>query len=411
MIAVVWRGFAFSSLLLFACSHPAAMRAASPPVRPQVGPAAPPEPPVRVAAAPARVVEAPPFEIESVLAAIEQYGVQRLESTRRALYVEHAAGRSLCLHDTGSAPRCFRWPDAYPAPFHIERWNDGDATDVWFDEADVSNVSRVSAAGEGLSVRLERFDRGRRDLDSLLPPSRRAGVRVKLGRKPKPRTGAPTEPTRDPAAEALVEALRSVQPEVGDIMVHVLARGVERISLTYRVAGGATEAGWFCLHADDAPRVCRSAFVQDFAPLRPQPEGWLFLGRSYDVHGETDSLLWLERKNGELAMAALQVGELRGSGEKCAHGRGDCVNVEGTRTAFALLSPTCVMIGETTRWSATHVRMPDRWDDETALAVPAGFEPAPGTYVPSTQGWQRAPCQARGPDMRQASLLSRLVGE
>jgi hypothetical protein len=397
MIAVVWRSLAFSSLLLLACSHPAAMKAASPSVPPRVALAAPPEPPVRVAAveAPVRVAEAPPFDVERVLAAIEQYNVRRLESARHALYVEHAAGRSLCLYESDTAPRCFRWPDAYRTPFHIERWNEDDATDMWFDEADTSSVLRVSSAGEGLSVRRERFDRDPRDLSYLLPPSQRPGVRLKLRGKPRPLAGAPTEPTRDAAAEALVEALRSVQPELSDIMVHVVPRGAERISLTYNNAGGATEAGWFCLHAADAPRVCRSALVQDFAVLRPQPEGWLFLARSYDVRGETASLLWLERRNGELAIAALKVGEMQGDGEPCANDRSYCVKVEATRTAFELLSPTCVKIGETTRWGATHARMPDRWDHETALPVPAGFEPTPGTYVPSTQGWLRGPCQAQ----------------
>jgi hypothetical protein len=389
------------------------MKAAPPSVPAQVAPAAPPEPPVQLAAVekPARVAEAPPFDVERVLAAIEEHGVRRLESARHALYVEHAAGRSLCLYEPAGAPRCFCWPDAYRAPFHIERWNEDDTTELWFDEADTSGVLRVSTTGRGLSVRRGRIERGPRDLSHLLPPSQRPRALPRLSRWKKPLAGAPTEPTRDPAAEALVEALRSVQPELGDIMVHVVPRGGERISLTYKVASGATEDGWFCLHADDAPRVCRSAFVQDFAVLRPQPEGWLFLGRSYGVRAETDSLLWLERRNGELAIATLQVGEMRGRGESCPRDRGYCVSAEATRTAFALLSPTCVMIGETTRWSATHVRMPDRWDDETALAVPAGFEPAPGTYVPSTQGWLRAPCRAPGSDLRQAALLSRLVGE
>jgi hypothetical protein len=160
-IAVIWRSLASSLLLLLACAHPATMKAAPPSVPAQVAPAAPPEPPVQLAAVekPARVAEAPPFDVERVLAAIEEHGVRRLESARHALYVEHAAGRSLCLYEPAGAPRCFCWPDAYRAPFHIERWNEDDTTELWFDEADTSGVLRVSTTGRGLSVRRERIER------------------------------------------------------------------------------------------------------------------------------------------------------------------------------------------------------------------------------------------------------------
>ena len=386
--------------------------------------APPPEAPVVSAsvAVPAKVEVAPPSEARTTDGLMNLFDAERVGyavGSSDSFYVE-TDKRWLCLRvRDGAVPRCWRWPTALSRVTDVELQNDPngvvqglhvEAEDMAFDLDATWSASDVPS----LTVKKARpiapgF--GRRAVGD--PPFELPGFPA---RKLVP-SQASARPPGDPPLESMslvadedahaLTLARAIGAS-GPLMLGAAERGGSSL-LSITISNkppfplDGSEHTWTCQRLVGAPRFCAEtqlASFEAFHPDRSLPGGWLVLvtqsdpGRHATVWSE---LVWVTVHEGSLTTAGLPIGSQAGVGSHCDHYDSYCVSFEGILTPFDLLSPTCVRLGRTTLWTALHVRVPDLWLDKTRKLAPRTFDPAPGTYHATPDGWAVMPCSADKP--------------
>jgi hypothetical protein len=228
----------------------------------------------------------------------------------------------------------------------------------------------------------------------------------------RPRLAATTDAT--PLEIARAFAVARARTHNQDLLISSVERGgASVVSIGEGDSGNYFEM-WTCLRGPGASRACGSTALSDFEPLdsgAPVPGGWLLLSYEPAYRSGSSEIVWLTARDGRLATATLDVGRTDAIGEGCEHLPGYCVDMVGNWTRWKIVSTTCVRIGPTVRWRAIHVRAQHRWVNEKLLPParpePApsdadtdwdshedgpGVAPAPGTYRPVMDHWERADC-------------------
>ena len=113
--------------------------------------------------------------------------------------------------------------------------------------------------------------------------------------------------------------------------------------------------------ADDRPLVAAAGWVFGRVVVGPGEEvSGAFWGRS-----GSDCLLSVGVIDGGLAITGVVLSELHGAGGACQGEDSYCVFVDVVPRDVVVGAEGCVEIVTRPRWSALHVRMSDRWEDET----------------------------------------------
>ena len=125
-------------------------------------------------------------------------------------------------------------------------------------------------------------------------------------------------------------------------------------------------------------------------------EGWLVVaGRTGGSPRDATRLLVSVLREGDgVLVDALELGGVSGDGEECEGYEGYCVYVRGVAHRARLLSSDCVERGPAQGWAATHVRIGDRWVDETLEPTPRCVD----RFALRNGRFERAQCGADSSD-------------
>ena len=192
-------------------------------------------------------------------------------------------------------------------------------------------------------------------LDYMRPPSRRSrgpDVRRPPGRSTR---GAPLSSA---AALRVAEVYRR-HPDLE--LSGVVLDGTHHALLVTEELGLARLGVLICVAASGVVDCAPTDLDLVEGGLATSSPGWRVVARNVDG---ARSLVALTRVEGGLVVDALQLGGVDAEGYPCEERPGRCVGVRGTHRDARLLSATCVELGPATQWSATHVRIGDRWVDE-----------------------------------------------
>ncbi len=223
---------------------------------------------------------------------------------------------------------------------------------------------------------------------ALVPPSqRRRSRRVRARASRRTRPGAVlTTPT--------VQRIAAVLAAHDTFALRGFALDTTHRLLLVTFADLEIEGMLVCVSDSDRPTLeCVNSPIDSIASVAPTPDGgWLVVGEtSWGNQRDLGRLLVSLLVTDEgLVSSGLTLGGMAGNGESCEGHPGYCVWVEAAAHEARLLSPTCIGWRSGSAWTATHVRVGDRWIDENVTpAVPncsAHFEVSGGRFSPSTCG-------------------------
>ncbi|MBW2463044.1 MAG: hypothetical protein JRH11_15445 [Deltaproteobacteria bacterium] len=94
-------------------------------------------------------------------------------------------------------------------------------------------------------------------------------------------------------------------------------------------------------------------------------DGWLVVGGVSDGGRESTRMLGIVRDGEPLQVAHHELGGIGADGEFCEDYDSYCVTVYGRIVVPTLVDDQCLEIRQGPRWSVLHVRVGDRWVDET----------------------------------------------
>jgi hypothetical protein len=335
------------------------------------------------AAAPAPPAWAAPHE--ALMTALDAARVRAIQGSRQAFYFEDDR-RWLCLAGTRGA-RCYLWPERAPRVLGVE--GDAERPTLRVDRGRIELRPRQG----GRVLGIMRVAPVAAEESYTQPPSRRP----REERAPRAsRRGLPAElkPVEDERAARVASAVAGCATDGELTMASSEQAGASLISIAELEESGETTRAWTCQRAAGVRR-CAETRLSAFRPLAPPaPDGWLLLASHFGHRWSSLELAWVSARGPELAVATLDVGGADGQGEACTFAPGYCVFMEGRWTPFEVLAPGCVRIASSILWSATHVRMGDRWLRESRHPAPAEFRPAAGTYRPDPDRgvWIQAAC-------------------
>jgi hypothetical protein len=355
--------------------------------------------------------------LDEFVGLLDARGVTFIKGRGNALFLE-AKQRWLCLRREKDGIHCYPWPAGAPRPYVDLDWNDDRETRL---EAFIPGQRfemRVLPTRTGdpmLSISavkcMTEFS------DARMPPSRRPKPHRKRCDRTVLPAGTRLLSVKDELPLAIARAFAEL-PTLTNLDV-VAVTSVEHDGSSLVSIGETSEAegdSWTCQRSPGLKRSCRETQLSAFDAINPAstlPQGWLLDVNTSQGRGGSSSLVWVSNLDGRLTTAALAVGGTAAYGGACDRLPGYCVDITGHWTPWEMLSPTCVKIGPTVRWHATHVRAQERWINEEILPPPKrreavaddlgdndddelGEAPAPGTYRPSSNGWQQLDCGPGG---------------
>lgn len=336
-------------------------------------------------------------------------------------HVEYAVGRGALYFETDVAwlcglragrPRCFAWPRDLPRITRLHGWDSEGTTHMtaWAGDVmlDLESVAKVAGPLRITTARCVAED----DWNAHTKPPSRRGKAPTTCAAPKSGTEIPESAAPGPPRLARAFARLQTSAEEQIVLGSAEHQGSSLFSLGSEgeLADGRA---WTCHRPAGQPRLCGSTRLADLRAIKPEatlPEGWLVISSVGSGRQEESHLVWVAPSGGKLTCATLTVGGVDGYGEDCEAffpddkhpPAGYCVLVAGSFTPFELISPLCVRVEPTIRWSAVHVRAKDRWVGERILKPQRGRggvdgvglprPPNPGTYRPDAKGWRQAAC-------------------
>lgn len=123
---------------------------------------------------------------------------------------------------------------------------------------------------------------------------------------------------------------------------------------------------------------CTGTELESLVRLVSHPSEAVWLVTAETSHGnsrDNERLLVLVRREGDtIATETLSLGGVSGDGEACPDVDSYCVWLEGVGHSARIVEPGCVERVSGVAWSAVHVRVGDRWRDETRRERPACAE-------------------------------------
>ena len=342
---------------------------------------------------------------------LDAQGVSFIQGSGPALYLEAGAGRWLCIKREATGLHCHAWPAEAPRLTGIVNGYADDQTSLYGSTTDANLELRVDSTTDTVSVGKITCKVGYQPLDFNLPPSRSPKRRPLRCDRSLDGTKLAVADAELPRTVATAFTGLPDQPEgSGAAVTSVEHQGHGVVSVGEESDSGWDQERWTCLRFPGSKRVCGKTQYSSFHAIQPEstlPGAWLLRVEGAAGRGGVVELVWATARDGKLATAALDIGGTAGYGEGCRGLPGYCVDVSGAWVDWKILSPSCVQIGRTVLWKATHVRKQHRWIHERIL--PARRKPAaddddndaytkplePGTYRPGPDGWQRFDCDGK----------------
>jgi hypothetical protein len=355
--------------------------------------------------------------LDEFVGLLDVRGVTFIEGSGNTLFLE-AKQRWLCLRREKDGIHCYPWPEGAPRPYFYLDWRDDRETrlDAFIpDQRFAMRILPTRTGDPSLSIGAAKCMTECED--ARIPPSRRPKPHRKRCDRTVLPAGTRLLSVKDELPLAIARAFAEL-PTSTDLDV-VAVTSVEHDGSSLVSIGETFEAegdSWTCQRSPGLKRSCRQTQLSNFRAINPAstlPQGWLLDVTISHGRGGSSSLVWVTSHDGKLETATLNIGGTAAYGGGCDRLPGYCVDITGHWTPWEILSPTCVKIGSTVRWRATHVRAQERWINEKILPPPKkrqaadgdagdndedelGEAPAPGTYRPSSNGWQEVDCGPGG---------------